>query len=74
MDLPGSVQYLPLSFQVVKETAKPAMEVQTSGVSWDSGEEVLEEVGAEKPETRQECLSSQAEATYKDRQPVTTRR
>ncbi|XP_028287089.1 ankyrin repeat domain-containing protein 26 [Parambassis ranga] len=58
--------------RVVKET-KPAMEVQASGVSWDTGEEALEEVGAEKPETRQECLSSQAEATYQERQPVATR-
>lgn len=68
------IKYLPLSFQVVKEPTKTAVEMQKSSTSWDTGGTVLEEVGSEKPDTRLGCLTSQAGAIHQEHQPAATKR
>ncbi|KAM7397044.1 hypothetical protein PAMP_020042 [Pampus punctatissimus] len=63
--------------KVGKETTKAAVEVQKSGVFWDTGGTASGEVGTEKPETRLGCrkeLSSQAGATQQKQQPAVTKR
>lgn len=62
-----------MCFQVGKETAKTAMEVQKSSTSWDSGGTALEEVSTEKPETWLGCLSNQAGAVHQKQQPAATK-
>ncbi|XP_067446464.1 ankyrin repeat domain-containing protein 36C isoform X2 [Thunnus thynnus] len=63
-------------FEVGKETAKTAVEVQKSGASWDTGGTASEGVGTEKPETRLGCrkeLSSQVGATQQEQRPAVTK-
>ncbi|XP_042267336.1 ankyrin repeat domain-containing protein 26 isoform X5 [Thunnus maccoyii] len=63
-------------FEVSRETAKTAVEVQKSGASWDTGGTASEGVGTEKPETRLGCrkeLSSQVGATQQEQRPAVTK-
>ncbi|XP_051807841.1 LOW QUALITY PROTEIN: ankyrin repeat domain-containing protein 26 [Acanthochromis polyacanthus] len=54
-----------------KETTTTTMQVQKSRASWDAGEQALEEVGTEKPETRLGSLSTQTGAAiHQEQQPV----
>lgn len=68
------IKHLPFSFQVDKETAKTAVEVQKSSASLDTGGTALEEVGMEKPETNLGCLSSQAGLIHQEQQPAAIKR
>ncbi|XP_041795118.1 ankyrin repeat domain-containing protein 26 isoform X4 [Chelmon rostratus] len=59
--------------KVGKETTNTAVEMQKSSTSWDTGGMALEAVGAEKPETRLGCLSSEVGAIQQEQQPVATK-
>ncbi|KAG7230908.1 hypothetical protein INR49_024936 [Caranx melampygus] len=68
------IKYLPLSFQIGKETTcTTEVEVQKPSASWDTGGMTLEEVGTEKPETRLGSLSSQTAAVHQEQLPAATR-